>query len=481
MRVPVGGGWSGGRGGGVDGAGGGTGGGVEQSRLFESESSWQQYRKLLPPRCTAPLNAEIQVEKGAGAQGQGGGGSHACKSSKMTLMLDLDKTCLFGNDGNDLGLSLQWMDKSPEVVRELYKLLVSPCLRHAYKNYAAHGDVDVVIYTRRPQLLQYQSCVTGEVVGLRYAPSMHYAGNQVHIPASLRSPEDVLARYCGPKLDEDETHDVLKGLERLLAARDAIAHELGLSTPPHVVVTAREKDVTRTARHLGMDPCNAVLYDDNIVIAHENNVVNVEPLMSLPRAQRDELLSFMNRVLPVEEIDEDLLFYLEEAHPDEQSLRCDTFTGRISWWIPEMPASNLKKWRITDPPQVDAAKASLQAKKTHFNKLPLSASCIELPLQLDDGMISPVSAPGSPPCVEYLWQASHAPRRACTNLESLEALNLDMVWSSFWPCFLGTSHCLLFAICLADRQQERATYCKHAAWWPLGLHFRLHFRTFALS
>jgi hypothetical protein len=175
-----------------------------------------------------------------------------------------------------------------------------------------------------------------------------------------------------------------------------------------------------------MDPCNAVLYDDNIAIAHENNVVNVEPLMSLPRAQRDELLSFMNRVLPVEEIDEDLLFYLKGAHPVEQSLRCDTFTGRISWWIPEMPASNLKRWRITDPPKVDAAKASLQAKKTHFNKLHLSASCIELPLQRDDGMISPVSEPGSPPCVEYR-QTPHAPRRACTNLGSLEALNLDIL------------------------------------------------------
>jgi len=79
-RVPVGGGWSGG--GGVDGTGGGTGGEVEQSRLFESESSWQQYRKILPPRRPAPLNTEIQVvEKGAGEQGQDGG-SHVEEQGK---------------------------------------------------------------------------------------------------------------------------------------------------------------------------------------------------------------------------------------------------------------------------------------------------------------------------------------------------------------------------------------------------------------
>jgi hypothetical protein len=39
-----------------------------------------------------------------------------------------------------------------------------------------------------------------------------------------------------------------------------------------------------------------------------------------------------------------------------------------------------------------------------------------------------------------------------------------VAWSSLWPCFVGTLHCLLLAICLADRQQERATYCTHTAW-----------------
>ena len=47
-----------------------------------------------------------------------------------------------------------------------------------------------------------------------------------------------------------------------------------------------------------------------------------------------------------------------------------------------------------------------------------------------------------------------------------------VAWSSLWTCFVGTLHCLLVAICLADRQQERATYCTHTAWWPSGWHFR---------
>lgn len=331
-------------------------------------------------------------------------------------MLDLDKTCLFGNDGNDLGLSLQWMDKSPEVVRELYRRIVSPSLRTAYDSYTARGDhVDVVIYTRRPQLVNYKSCITGEVLELRYAPGWHDSGSQVHIPPTVRAPEDVLAMYSGPELDEDESHDVLKGMERLLAARDAVAHELGLATPPPVVVTAKEKDVKLTTRHLGLEMSNAVLYDDNVALARNKHVMLVEPLMGLPRAQRDELLCFMNKELPVEEIDEDLLLYLESADPCEQSLRFDAVTGCVSWWIPELAGGSLKKWKILEPPKDAAAKASLQRQKTHLtHKLRLSASCGKLPLLREDGAISPVTEPGSPPAVD----CRQAPRRACTNLES---------------------------------------------------------------
>lgn len=72
---------------------------------------------------------------------------------RVTLMIDLDFTALYGNDGNDLGLALQWMDKDPSVVEELYAKLINPELKTMYQSYVSMGtEVKVVIYTRRPQV-----------------------------------------------------------------------------------------------------------------------------------------------------------------------------------------------------------------------------------------------------------------------------------------------------------------------------------------
>ena len=73
----------------------------------------------------------------------------------------------------------------------------------------------------------------------------------------MKSADDVFAHYGGEELAEDEVHDIKKSLERLLCARDVIAEELGLTTPPSVVVTAKEKDIDLTARHLGLDAKNS--------------------------------------------------------------------------------------------------------------------------------------------------------------------------------------------------------------------------------
>lgn len=51
------------------------------------------------------------------------------KVSSAVLLLDLDKTCIYGNDGNDLAISLQWMERPLSEIQDLYKLLVSPCVK----------------------------------------------------------------------------------------------------------------------------------------------------------------------------------------------------------------------------------------------------------------------------------------------------------------------------------------------------------------
>ncbi len=62
-------------------------------------------------------------------------------------------------------------------------------------------------------------------------------------------------------------------------------------------------------------------------------------------------------------------------------------------------------------------------------------------------------------------------RRQCHRHCRAREVSSFVVRSSLWPCFVSTLHFLLFAICLADRNQERATYCTHTAWQPSGLHF----------
>ena len=147
-------------------------------------------------------------------------------ATRLTLMLDLDHTCLFGNDGNDLGCALQLMGKDeahgaehPRMLAELYRRLINPRLRPTYDAYKARGkDITVVIYTRRPSLLKYRSLLDGAPVSLRYADDWHLAGrDQVAFPASVASSRDILASYTGAPLSDDDRQDVTWALDRLLA------------------------------------------------------------------------------------------------------------------------------------------------------------------------------------------------------------------------------------------------------------------------
>jgi hypothetical protein len=286
--------------------------------------------------------------------------------NRLTLMIDLDKTAMYGNDGNDLGMALQWMDKDQSQVKELYTKLVNPNLRQMYDHYVQQGkELDVVIYTRRPQLLHYKSCFRRNTISVRYTSDWHRNG-QVYFPSSTKSSEDIFATYCGPELLEDEQNDVKKSLDRLLAARDAIMHNLGLSTPPPVVVTAQAKDVGTTARYFGVPEDSCLLFDDNVELRNDPYVVIVDPLESLPADRGADLVAFMQQVLPVEELDEDLIMFLEEASPQEVSIKRSA-DGILSWWVHEAKGT-ISGWRTPQPKSMPLRGSS------SLDMLPLSTS-----------------------------------------------------------------------------------------------------------
>jgi len=107
------------------------------SSCCEPQSKWTEFAK------TKPDHTQLMIRQW----------TRDSRRKRITLMIDLDFTALYGNDGNDLGLALQWMDKDPSVVEELYAKLINPELQTMYQSYTAMGrEVKVVIYTRRPQV-----------------------------------------------------------------------------------------------------------------------------------------------------------------------------------------------------------------------------------------------------------------------------------------------------------------------------------------
>ena len=128
-------------------------------------------------------------------------------ASRLTLMLDLDHTSLFGNDGNDMGIVLQHMNKSYSTMQLLYDKLINPNLRTMFEAYKAQGkEIQVVVYTRRPALLR------------QYAPHWH-ANGQIYFPASIASSREILETYAGPRLSAEDEYDVQCALDRLLSVR----------------------------------------------------------------------------------------------------------------------------------------------------------------------------------------------------------------------------------------------------------------------
>eukprot|EP00961_Rhodomonas_salina_P183667 2479015-Rhodomonas_salina.1 len=312
------------------------------------ESMTRRYREMVPPRASHldHRRPELRLRASSGS-----------KAEEAVLLLDMDKTCIYGNDANDLGIALQWMEKPDSVVRGLYKRIVSPCLKPAYAEMQKNADkINTVIYTRRPQVVEYKSCFRDVTIPVSYKREWHRNG-QICFPSSITSVSQILETYRGPDLLEEERNDIQKALERLLAARDAVTDELGLSEPPCVVVTAATKEVDATLRSLNLPTDNAVLFDDNRGLMPDPKVVCVEPLDRLPEQMCARVLAYMNEHLPCYRLDDDLVDYLMGAKPEELSLRRDPRNDVLQWSVPRM-AFNPLAWRVPDmlqeePPQKD--------------------------------------------------------------------------------------------------------------------------------
>jgi len=102
---------------------------------------------------------------------------------EVVCFLDLDKCTIYGQDGNDLAIAMQWMGRPGSSVVELYRRLMNPQIKPLMKQLARSTKrTPVVLYTMRPQLLQYRSAARNSRVNLRWKKEWHHSPDQVPKP-----------------------------------------------------------------------------------------------------------------------------------------------------------------------------------------------------------------------------------------------------------------------------------------------------------
>jgi hypothetical protein len=283
------------------------------------EHMWHQdvgerYKQLLPPRHPSrnqrhtaasippiPFASDTQAADIRDAVAKASLSSHLPLKcvDEVNMFLDLDKAAIWGNDGNDFGIALQWMERPYTDVLTLYKHLLNPNVKQTYKALSARANkVRVVLYTMRSSLLLYNSCFRDAehaVVPLLWNPTWHVHG-QLYLPPDLATSDQVMAQtQWAQELMDAERLDMKNALERLLAVREVIQGELNLAERPLVVVSKERKSVMQTARVLNLDCDTCYLWDDNTNFAPHENVVRVAPYVAMPEARRAALLKFLYR------------------------------------------------------------------------------------------------------------------------------------------------------------------------------------------
>jgi len=297
---------------------------------------------------------------------------------EVVCFLDLDKCTIYGQDGNDLAIAMQWMGRPQPSVVELYRRLMNPQIKPLMNQLnRSTKKTPVVLYTMRPQLLQYRSAARNTRVNLRWKKEWHHSPDQVVIPPEVKCPEDVLDNYDGlTPLLQGEKQDLLMSFQRLLAIRQVVEEELGLDYTPNVVVTSTMKDVQSTAEKLGMRPERAFLWDDNQVLQGQPHVLTVDPYVAMDRKCRDRLLLFLQQELPAEQLREEVVHFMLGAKPDQRCVRVKSEGEGVEYFvneavsiprfpIPELPVCYSRpRFTGTEGSSENQQKASL---REHFN------------------------------------------------------------------------------------------------------------------
>ncbi|EKX41728.1 hypothetical protein GUITHDRAFT_112144 [Guillardia theta CCMP2712] len=388
---------------------------LKQDEEFWHKDVGQRYKELVPPKkrfsCKLPLGMSSQADLRKAVQAASVSNSASISPTnsyldiqsasgeeqmldEVVFVTDLDKCAFYGNDGNDLGIALQWMEKSPEQVVQLYEILLNPQVKETYKKLKAKAKkVKVVIYTMRATFLVYRSCFRDLVIPLQWDPSWH-EGAQVFFPPTVKTADDILKSYSTPcQLLEEELVDIKKSLERLLATRQVIAKELELDDLPELVVTATPKDLDSTMSRLRLPKENAFLWDDNPKLRGKPKIVSVEPYEALHESKRTELLAFLDRNLPPETLETDLVEFMLSADPRDQVLTQDEESGRLCYQIQINNAQD--SWAL---PELSSSLSSSEKAVDSDNRVILSA-----PSKDGNGHLSPVT-----PDIEAL-ESTHFP------------------------------------------------------------------------
>jgi hypothetical protein len=160
----------------------------------------------------------------------------------------------------------------------MYMKLINPNVKVLFEWLHEHGvESDLVVYTRRSCLLRYVSRLRRQPVRVTWDATWHHSPDQIAIPSNIKHADQAMLA-CGSDepLVPAELRDLRMGMERLLAARDALARTLALPEMPEVVLTCVAKNVSETAIKMGFAPENAFLWDDNAELAGQPNVFIVD-------------------------------------------------------------------------------------------------------------------------------------------------------------------------------------------------------------